>query len=375
MSGPLFERHKALLKDEPVSHPFPKAKKISPRELVQSLKAINAPTHTNGKRPPSLKHGKHAQEDPVRDATDPDPPPGRGSTYRLADTMGWPFQCVGKVIVGSGPPGDLDGFLAAGTGVMVGPRVMLTASHIMPAGIGESVDPWWISFSPGLSRFGGGAAVGSSLVQQYHYLDDSVLDSGGPSGNDVVVCILELPLGDTCGWWGSESRGYAVDYEQPILPGATSVGYYQNQDQPSQTPTAPLDALTLVSRNVILNQVQIESEAVGDDQIFDAVSSLPAPDDTADFRNWRFRTNAYARDAWAGGPLWIDAAGIPLDPEADGRDASTDASISPYNPGEITSPRVIGVVGRNYMDQNPYTCHGGGVLMVFMIQHANQLFP
>ena len=133
--------------------------------------------------------------------------------------------------------------------------------------------------------------------------------------------------------------------------------------------------LTLVNHNVTFNQVQIEKEAVdGDEYELEGLSPLPA-DDTADFRNWRFRTDAYAQDAWVGGPLWYDAAGISIDPEADGRDASTDASILPYSPDEITSPRIIGVVGRNYVDPDPYTCHGGGVLMVYMIQHANMLFP
>ena len=127
-----------------------------------------------------------------------------------------------------------------------------------------------------------------------------------------------------------------------------------------------------------LNQAQIENEAVGGEQHYGGnLPNLP-PDDTADLSNWSFRTDAYAQDAWVGGPAFYDAEGTSLDPSAYERDAITEASVTVQEAGlSLPSPRVFGVVGRNYVGSTgqEFTSHGGGILMVYMIQHANSLFP
>jgi hypothetical protein len=68
-----------------------------------------------------------------------------------------------------------------------------------------------------------------------------------------------------------------------------------------------MDAFTLVNHEVFPIQVQIENVAVSGDA--DAGNTPALPSDDTNLRNWRFRPDAYARDAWVGGPRWNDAAG------------------------------------------------------------------
>ena len=102
----------------------------------------------------------------------------------------YPWGTIGRV---ESPRG-------VGSGVMVGPRHLLTVSHIVdwhvPSGAG------WLRFTPGY--FNGGQPFGQALATQiYAYVHE---DGGGINSHeqfDFVIAVLDTRIGDACGWMGS----------------------------------------------------------------------------------------------------------------------------------------------------------------------------
>jgi len=104
----------------------------------------------------------------------------------------WPHCTIGKIWVGENHNYTCP--LWTGTGVLVGKDLLLTASHTAPWGRYG----WWMRFAPGFSD--GAEPFGSSYVSDirgYH--------TSGTEADDFVVCKLFTPLGDTCGWMGTEA--------------------------------------------------------------------------------------------------------------------------------------------------------------------------
>lgn len=105
----------------------------------------------------------------------------------------WPWICVGKVhITGpTVPPGSVN----VGSGVMVGPNLMLTASHGMPWGTDNST----IKFTPAF-RNGDDPRFGHAFVERWRGVRTAPND---PNGLDYVICKLNWRIGERTGWMGS----------------------------------------------------------------------------------------------------------------------------------------------------------------------------
>jgi V8-like Glu-specific endopeptidase len=121
-----------------------------------------------------------------------------GTDNRMAfqDTT-YPWSTVGLVQTNRG----------SGSGVMIGPRHLLTVSHVIdwtaPAGFAAD----WVRFTP--SFFDGNAPFGEAYgIHIYWYLqeDGDGFITGNEGNFDYVVVVLDRRLGETTGWMGA--RGY-----------------------------------------------------------------------------------------------------------------------------------------------------------------------
>ncbi|MEU6586747.1 trypsin-like serine protease [Nocardia sp. NPDC046763] len=107
----------------------------------------------------------------------------------------WPWILTGRVT-------NSDGM--AGSGVLVGARLMLTAHHLRPSqSIGQG--SWWMTFSP---HFDSGAdpntPFGSSNVSDLaHY--NAEHDTEYVAGHDFMLCRLFEPMGLQLGFLGATS--------------------------------------------------------------------------------------------------------------------------------------------------------------------------
>lgn len=116
-------------------------------------------------------------------------------------TFSWPWRTIGKVLHGSAS--DFTRPTGWGTGVLVGPNLMLTASHI------AEWDGGWMHFFPGFRDGNGDPRFGDSFVERIR----GIRPGGSPTGYDYVICKLVKPLGQNVGWmgtqwWGDEDQYY-----------------------------------------------------------------------------------------------------------------------------------------------------------------------
>lgn len=126
---------------------------------------------------------------------------GTDNRRAFKDTA-YPWCTVGKVETNRG----------AGSGVMIGPRHLLTVSHVIdwtaPAGFAAD----WVRFTP--ATFDGDAPFGEAFGSHiFWYLkeDGDGTISGAEGEHDYVVVVLDRRLGDTTGWMGA--RGYDDDWD------------------------------------------------------------------------------------------------------------------------------------------------------------------
>ena len=125
-----------------------------------------------------------------------------GDDRRAFRDTSYPWSTVGLVQTDRG----------SGSGVMIGPRHLLTVSHVIDwtAPPGFAAD--WVRFTP--SFYDGGAPFGEAYgVHIYWYLkeDGDGFISGDEGNFDYVVVVLDRRLGETTGWMGA--RGYDDDWD------------------------------------------------------------------------------------------------------------------------------------------------------------------
>jgi V8-like Glu-specific endopeptidase len=152
----------------------------TPRQLVKSMKRI---------RPPA------GDRRVATTVFDPD------NRRAFQDTT-YPWSTVGLVQTNRG----------SGSGVMIGPRHLLTVSHVIDwtAPPGFAAD--WVRFTP--SYFDGGAPFGEAYgIHIYWYLqeDGDGFITGDEGNFDYVVVVLDRRLGEATGWMGA--RGYDDDWD------------------------------------------------------------------------------------------------------------------------------------------------------------------
>jgi hypothetical protein len=148
----------------------------------------------------------------------PDPFGGPNTPY--------PYSTIGRVFTGTNP--DLKSWDWSGSGVLVGPNLLLTASHVAPW---AATGLWWMKF---VAAYEDGTGEGSSYVQTVYGVPRYQDGSGADTGHDVAICRLYTPLGETCGWMGWESWHDLGVYET-LNNALLSVGYpgsYQHSEEP-----------------------------------------------------------------------------------------------------------------------------------------------
>lgn len=114
--------------------------------------------------------------------------------FEEPNRLNWPWCTIGIVFCSNGKQG---------TGVLVGPNLLLTAGHVAPWGM----SPWWMEFIPAF-RITRPGPFGSSYVQAYQGYNTQP----EVSGYDYVICKLYTPLGQALGWMGSQSWGNEDEY-------------------------------------------------------------------------------------------------------------------------------------------------------------------
>lgn len=131
---------------------------------------------------------------------------------RVFRDTAYPWSTVGLVETNRG----------TGSGVVIGPRHLLTVSHVIDwtAPPGFAAD--WVRFTP--SYYDGNAPFGESYgVHIYWYVqeDGDGFISGNEGDFDYVVVVLDRRLGETTGWMGA--RGYDDDWDS--LDAWSHMGY------------------------------------------------------------------------------------------------------------------------------------------------------
>jgi hypothetical protein len=114
----------------------------------------------------------------------------------------YPWSTVGLVQTDRG----------SGSGTMIGPRHLLTVSHVIDWAAPPGYAADWVRFTP--SFYDGGAPFGEAYgihICWYLKEDGDGFISGDEGNFDYVVVVLDRRLGDTTGWMGA--RGYDDDWD------------------------------------------------------------------------------------------------------------------------------------------------------------------
>jgi V8-like Glu-specific endopeptidase len=126
---------------------------------------------------------------------------GNDNRRAFRDTA-YPWSTVGLVETNRG----------SGSGVMIGPRHLLTVSHVIDWTAPEGFAADWVRFTP--SYYDGGAPFGEAYGSHIFWFvkeDGDGLISGNEGDFDYVVVVLDRRLGETTGWMGA--RGYDDDWD------------------------------------------------------------------------------------------------------------------------------------------------------------------
>ncbi|RDV10451.1 hypothetical protein DXK94_07875 [Arthrobacter sp. RT-1] len=166
-----------------------------------------------------------------------------------------------------------------GSGVLVGPNLLLTAGHVAPWGAAN----WNMEFVPAYRN--GSRPFGSSFVQTYHGYNTN----RSVTGYDYIICRLYNPLGRALGWMGAASFGNENDYYNKRFVSSGYPGSY------GERPAVELD----------MGVRDIDNDSPG--------------------KELEFALRADLGPGWSGGPLWQHTAnpyvvGVLSGQEKDGLD-------------------------------------------------------
>jgi len=167
-----------------------------------------------------------------KDLSEPTTIFGADDRYVFSDTS-FPWATCGRVETEAG----------WGSGVMIGPRHMMTASHVIVWKPGNTAG--WVKFTP--LKFDSSEPFGhayATLIYSWNKADGSDGLNRTEGAFDYVVCVLDSYLGNVTGWMGS--RGYDtgwdggnywghIGYPQDLVGGArpSFIGYQAFIDEDS----------------------------------------------------------------------------------------------------------------------------------------------
>lgn len=110
---------------------------------------------------------------------------------------GYPWHCIGRLDVWNNPFSFVPS--SSGTGALIGPNIVLTASHMVP----WAANPAMIQFTP--AYFNGVSTVGANVTSFVSDASAYDLDSPPAPAFDFAVLRLEDRLGDSLGFFGVKS--------------------------------------------------------------------------------------------------------------------------------------------------------------------------
>ncbi|WP_128378203.1 trypsin-like serine peptidase [Streptomyces cavernae] len=192
------------------AHEFPPRPEVVEVAEAELTARADGPAEHDGHRPddaplrpvPNLLRPEGARPAMWRRVSGTQDEVGEPSTVYPPDTRtvifdtAYPWRTCGRVATPGG----------SASGVMVGRRHMVTASHAIPWLPGGGSD--WITFTP--MQYDTSTPFGSAYVTRVYFWQ-RVVASDGISSNeaafDYAVCVLNHTIGNTTGWMGS--REYA----------------------------------------------------------------------------------------------------------------------------------------------------------------------
>lgn len=136
------------------------------------------------------------------------------------DMLTWPWCTIGKIDCWSEGK-----WVSGGTGFLVGRNLMVTASHVMPWDYSGNCSIRFIpAFTPDREPPQGVPPFGETWVAEWRgYRHDGFWAVAfQPDAKDYVICRLDDPIGDVCGWMGTRSFS---DHEKYLRRGYMSAGY------------------------------------------------------------------------------------------------------------------------------------------------------
>jgi len=259
--------------DEPPKLPEPRAckslgrieaaelKELKPNVCHQASMAYKPPGMDNVQKPGDLKPDFVVERGRLNPPTDGGDDTG-GINYRaiVPDPTAYPWCTVGKLFVGWN--NNFDSTVWTGSAVLVGPNLILTASHAIPW---NKPGPW-LRFVPAFNN--AAEPLGSSFIEHAY----GIQNSENVDGQDYAICSLyDKSLGQKTGWMGWQWWGDGNQYEDGRA--WTSAGY-------------PGDILS------------------GQVQVFDDFVTIQEVDDDGDGKSLHTSNLPYSSPGWSGGPLW-----------------------------------------------------------------------
>jgi hypothetical protein len=175
---------------------------------------------------------------------------------RISESLGsdWPWTTCGRLFINR-----TDGVKKAGTGVLVGPRLLLTASHNMPWDNPQAS----IRFVPAY-RNGNDPRFGHAYVDGWR----GVVNEFDVTGLDYVICRLNWRIGDRAGWLGSAWRSSESFYYNGSWLSVGYPGSFMNGERPALEVPVPVH--------------DIDNDGDG----------------------LEIETHLFAFEGWSGGPMW-----------------------------------------------------------------------
>ncbi len=106
----------------------------------------------------------------------------------------YPWRCAGRVLFWSPPGFFWDPPTGAGTAALVGPNMVVTSSHMIPAGVSS----FTAIFLPGLFD-------SKRSFDQFSYVKTWRQYLPYDQGSDIAIMRLHSPIGEQLGWFGTKT--------------------------------------------------------------------------------------------------------------------------------------------------------------------------